>query len=164
MKNLQKILLLIIISSFLITCNKKDRTLYFKSKEFRSLIGGWELQTIFVNGIDSTQQFMSDSTLADGWSFNFNIKEKKTEEFFFSCYYRGRRITKFCANCWYFSKEDNQLIITFILEKSQYEKLWQQNNKEVIFDIFYLSEYYMILKVKDLNNNNYELNFIKRRD
>lgn len=166
MKKIHKISLLIFISSFLITCTKKDRTLYFKSKEFRNLLGRWELQSVLCNGKDSTKQFMADTNLADAWVFDFIINNKKTEGYFlaYNTYMKAERITKYGTNCWYLSNKDTQLIIKFILNKSEYEKLWQQNNKEVVFDIIYLSEYFMTLIVKDLNNKNYELNFIKRGD
>ncbi len=164
MKKLNKILLLIFICSFVVTCTKNERTLNFKSKVFKNLLGRWELQTVFVNGIDSTIQIMADSTLSDEWSFNFSVIDKNKEGKYFTCYYRGRKITSFCQNCWYLSNKESELIILFVFEKNKYERLWQQNNKEVIFDIIFINEYLMILKVKDLNNNVYQLNFIKRSD
>lgn len=166
MKKIHKILLLILITFCLITCTKKDRTLYLKSKEFKNLLGRWELQSILCNGKDSTKQFMADTNLADGWVFDFIINNKKTEGYFlaYNTYMKAERITKYGTNCWYLSKNNTQLIIKFILNKSEYEKLWQQNNKEIIFDIIYLNKYIMILKLNDLNNKIYELNFIKRGD
>ncbi|MFN4235169.1 MAG: hypothetical protein ACK4IK_10230 [Bacteroidia bacterium] len=157
MKNIIKVIFIIFLSTFFITCTKNERVFYFKSNDFKNLNGYWEIQSIFSKGIDSTKYIMADTLIADGWSFNFNYLNKNNEENYFSCNRKRNRITKHCTDCWYLAENNKKLIITFNLIKNDYEKLWQKNNKEVIFNIDFLNDYYMILHF-----DNYQLNFIKR--